>query len=114
MKWVRYDQKSMYIGLHVKYLLFLSDFNEIWISDRFWKNKHISNVMKIHPVAAKLFHMDGQTDMMKLTVTFRNFVHVPKREYNYHDLFSETKYGLHDSLYEWSDTFWNTAILITT
>jgi hypothetical protein len=40
----------------------------------------------------------GWTDMMKLTVAFCNFVHVSKREYNYHDLFSETKYGLHDSL----------------
>jgi len=45
-----------------------------------------------------MFHTDGQTDMTKLTVAFRYFVHVPKREYNYHDLFSETKYGLHDTL----------------
>ena len=29
-KWARCDQK-MYIGLHVKYPLFLSDFNETWI-----------------------------------------------------------------------------------
>jgi hypothetical protein len=49
-------------------------------SDRFWKNNHMSNVMKIHPVAAELFHVHGQTDMMKLTVAFRNFVQVPKRE----------------------------------
>ena len=40
----------------------------------------MSNVMKIHPVAAKLFHMDAQTDMMKLTFAFHNFVHMPKRE----------------------------------
>ena len=34
--WVRYDQK--YIGLHVKYLLFLSSFNETWIFlTDFWK-----------------------------------------------------------------------------
>jgi len=33
----RYDKK-MYIGLHVEYQLFLSDFNEIWIfSKDFWK-----------------------------------------------------------------------------
>jgi len=29
-KWARYDQK-LYIGLHAKYLLFLSHFNETWI-----------------------------------------------------------------------------------
>ena len=28
-KWARHDKK-MYIGLHVKYPLFLSDFNETW------------------------------------------------------------------------------------
>jgi hypothetical protein len=28
--WVRYDKK-VYIGLHVKYPLLLSDFNETWI-----------------------------------------------------------------------------------
>ena len=40
----------------------------------------MSNVMKIHPVGAELFHVDGQTDMTKLTVTFCNFVHIPRRE----------------------------------
>ena len=39
--------------------------------------------MKIRPVGAELFHeayrqTDGQADMMKLTVTFRNFVTVSK------------------------------------
>jgi hypothetical protein len=29
--WARYDQKCTYIGLHVKYPLFLSDSNETWI-----------------------------------------------------------------------------------
>jgi hypothetical protein len=33
--------------------------------------------MKIHLVGAKLFHMKGQTDMMKLTVAFRNFADMP-------------------------------------
>jgi hypothetical protein len=52
-------------------------------SDRFWKNNHMSNVMKIHPAAAELFHTDSQTDMTKLKVAFRNVAHMPKREYNY-------------------------------
>jgi hypothetical protein len=34
-------------------------------------------VIKICPVEAKLFHA-GQTDMMKLIVTFHNFANVPK------------------------------------
>ena len=49
----------MCIGLQVKYLLFLSDFNDTWI---FWtvfrKNPQIPNFMKIRPVGADLFHED--------------------------------------------------------
>ena len=54
----------MYIGLNIKYRLFLSDFNENWIFfDRFSKNTEMSKFMKIHPVAAGLFHVThGQTD----------------------------------------------------
>jgi hypothetical protein len=50
----------MYIGFHVKYPLFWSD------------------VMKIRPLGAELFHADGLSDMTKLIVTFRNFVNAPK------------------------------------
>jgi hypothetical protein len=64
----------MYTGLHVKYPLLLSDFNETWnFLDRFWNNPQISNFIKPRPVGAELFHPDGQTDMAKLTVAFRNF-----------------------------------------
>jgi len=38
--------------------------------------------MKIRPVGAELFHVDGrsdrQTDITKLTVAFRNFANTPK------------------------------------
>jgi hypothetical protein len=34
--------------------------------------------MKIRPVEAELFHADGQTDMTKLIVAFRNFANAPK------------------------------------
>jgi hypothetical protein len=34
--------------------------------------------MKILPVGAELFHADGRTDMMKLTVAFRSFENSPK------------------------------------
>jgi hypothetical protein len=46
---------------------------------RFLKKKtQISNFMNIHPVGAELFHADGRTDMMKLTVALRNVANVPK------------------------------------
>ena len=34
--------------------------------------------MRIRPVGAELFHADGQTDMKKLMVAFRNFANAPK------------------------------------
>jgi hypothetical protein len=59
----------MYIGLHEKYPLFLSDFNEIWIfSTDFRKNTQLSNFMKLHPLGVELFHADGQRDMTKLSL----------------------------------------------
>jgi hypothetical protein len=39
-----------------------------------------SNFMKFRPVGAELFHADGQTNMTKLIVAFRNFVNAPKNE----------------------------------
>jgi hypothetical protein len=53
----------MYMGLHIKYLLLLSDFNQnLTFLDIFSKNPKISNFMKICPVGAKLFHVDRQAD----------------------------------------------------
>jgi len=74
---------KMYIGLHVKYRLFLLDFNETRIFiDSLSKTTPISNFMKIHPVGAELFYADGRTDWWtdptKLTLAFRNFVGPPK------------------------------------
>jgi len=36
--------------------------------------------MKILPVGAELFHADGQTDMARLIVDFRNFANPPKND----------------------------------
>jgi hypothetical protein len=56
---------QMYIGLHVRYLFFLSDFNETWTfaADFRKKKTQISNVMKFRSVGAELFHVDRQTDV---------------------------------------------------
>ena len=52
----------MYIGLHVKCPLFLSDFNEtsIFVTD-FRKNAQISNIVKILSVGAE-FNAEIQRD----------------------------------------------------
>jgi hypothetical protein len=76
----------MYIGLHVKYPLFLSDFNDTWtFSTDFSKDTQTSNLVKIRPVRAELFQRtdgqtEGQTDMAKLRVVFRNFANAPKTQ----------------------------------
>jgi len=45
---------------------------------RFSKNTPIPNLMKIRPMGAELFHADGQRDMTKIIVSFRNFTNSPK------------------------------------
>jgi hypothetical protein len=69
----------MYFGLHVKYLLFLSDLRKVEFSWHIFRIIQISNFIKIRPVAAKLFHADEQTDKTKLIVTFGNFANIPKK-----------------------------------
>jgi len=60
--------------------LFLSGLNEIWgFLANFFKNTEMSNFMKILPVGAELFQMDGRTDMTKLTVAFRIFAKAPPK-----------------------------------
>jgi len=64
---------KIYIDVHIKCLLFLSDFNQTWISSTDFQKFWISNFMKILPVGAELFCVDGHSDVMKLIVTFCNF-----------------------------------------
>jgi hypothetical protein len=72
---------QMHIGLDVKHRLFSSDFNEtsIFATDFSKKIAQMLNFMKIHPVGAELFGggTDGQIDVMKLIVAFRNFAKAP-------------------------------------
>ena len=59
---MRYDKK-IYIGPHVKYRLFLSDFKKTSnFLDIFSKNTRIPNFKKICPVEVELFRADDRTD----------------------------------------------------
>jgi hypothetical protein len=60
----------MYIGLHVKYPLFLPEFNATLIFRADFRNiSQYKKFMKISTVGVVLFHgADGQTDMMKIAV----------------------------------------------
>jgi len=70
--------KKIYVGLHVKYPLFLSDLMKSDVSrPSFEKDANI----KFHENrsgGAELFHADGRTDLTKLKVAFRYFAKVPK------------------------------------
>jgi hypothetical protein len=54
---------KMYIVLQIKYLLFLSDFNENWMLWTPWlQNIQLTNFMNIRLVEAELFHTDRRAD----------------------------------------------------
>ena len=52
----------MYPGIHVKYPLFLSDFNETWLFSTDGRKILISKFVKTLPMEAELFCEEGQTD----------------------------------------------------
>ena len=67
----------MYFGLHVKYRLFLSDFNE-FAGQSFRKYSYI----KFHenPSSESRVVACGRTEMTKLRVAFRNFANSPDKK----------------------------------
>jgi len=70
-------------GLHVKYPLFLSGFNESWIFPvDFRKMIKCQILLKIRPIAANFFHAGRQTDMAKIITALRNFTNVSKNYIN--------------------------------
>jgi len=54
--------KKTYIGLHVKFPLFWSDFDGSWISSTYCRKMPMLNVMKIRPVGVELFPVYGQDE----------------------------------------------------
>ena len=70
-------------GLHVKYPLFLSDFNETSIFVDGFSKKIIKHQISLksgqwEPSSPMRTDRQTQTDMTKLTVAFRNLANAPK------------------------------------
>ena len=80
---IQWDIILSYQVLHVKYLLFLSDFNKTWpFSTNFQKILEYQISQKsIHWEPRCSMWMDWQTDMMKQIVLFCNFVNIPKKQH---------------------------------
>jgi len=78
----------MYIGLYVRYPLFLSDFKRILnFLDRFSKNTTISHFMKILLVGAELFRANRETLRHDEADSF--CYHAPKLNLNYRYYFDQ-------------------------
>ena len=72
--WMRYDQN----GLHVKFPLFLSVFNETSIFSGHVFKKKLWKSVQGEPSCS--MQTGRRTDMMKLVVAFRNFAKAPKNK----------------------------------
>jgi hypothetical protein len=71
--WARYNKKCILVFMYSTVIL-VRYWRILMFLDSFLKNTHISDFMKIRPVGAELFHSDGQREVTKLIVAFRNFV----------------------------------------
>ena len=71
----------MYTRVHVEYPIFFSDFKEIKFSaqifEKYSNSKFHENLAGESRVVSRV-RMEGQTDMKKLIVAFRNFANSPK------------------------------------
>ena len=78
--WARYDKK-MYIGLPVKYQLFMSDFNKIWIFSTYFRKiiKYQMPWKSFQWWPSCSIRTDRRKDMSKLTFAFRNFTKAPEK-----------------------------------
>jgi hypothetical protein len=76
----------MCITLHVKYRLFMPEFNKTCICSTDFRKNQISNFIKILPVGAELLRADGRRDTTKLKVAYLNFVYVLEKSNENEDL----------------------------
>ena len=72
----------MYIGIHVKCPLCLSDLNSTWIFSKYFRKtlKFKISWKSLQWEPSCSMRTDGQTDTMKLTVDFRNFANAPTND----------------------------------
>ena len=73
----------MYIGLRVKYRLYLSDFNETWIFSTYFRQifKYQIACKSVQWETSCSMNTDGQTDITKVVIAFPNFPNAaPKQE----------------------------------
>jgi len=78
--YVSSNNKTTYLGLHVKCPKFLSHFNQILTFFTDCNNGiPISNFIKMCPVETDLIRADGQMDKMKPIGTFCEYVNVPQK-----------------------------------
>jgi hypothetical protein len=90
----------MYIGLHVKYTLVLSDFDETWIFSTYFR-KILTYQISWKSVQREpkcSMWTDGRTDMTKLIVAFRNFANAPKKGRKSYLKISIEMYGSWDNV----------------
>jgi len=70
--WARYDKKYVLVSILVtRYSCHTCMKLDFFIDLR--KGTEISNFIKIHPVGAEVFYVDGRTDTTKLIVAFSQF-----------------------------------------
>jgi len=72
----------MYIGLHIKYPLFLSYFNGTWLFTTDFSKNTQDIKLDMSNVCPVLYHADRQTevrrDMTELIVSCHNFANTPE------------------------------------
>ena len=78
------DMTKRYMDLHVKYPLFLSDFNKTWIFStdfrKIFRYQILQKPAQREPGSMRTYgRTDYQADMTKLTVAFRNFSNASKK-----------------------------------
>ena len=84
---------KMYTGLHVKYPLFLSDFNVTWFYSTDFRKIFTYQILwkSVQWERSCSMRTDGQTDITKLIAAFCNFAKVSKKLYCIHKFYYKDK-----------------------